>query len=388
MTRVAWFNCFAGVAGDMALGALIDAGASVDQIRVALDTLELGGWQLSAEHTSRNGLSATRAVVDVDEQGARRTYADISTILDKAQLPARARRRAAEVFDRLAEAEAAIHGVPKQDVHFHELGGVDTIVDIVGTCVALSLLDIDEVRSSAIGVGTGTVRSEHGILPNPPPAVTRLLEGAPVVGNDIDAELTTPTGAALLSTLATEFGAMPSMTIGVTGFGAGSRDDSTIPNVTQVVIGDLTATPAWTTETTLLVETTVDDVTGEVLAHTISTMLDLGANDAWITPVTMKKGRPGHMISVLVDPLRHEDVVTGLMAETGTLGVRTRAVDRRVASRDTGKVNLDGIAVRVKAGPYGAKAEHEDLVAAAAVLGLPIRELARRAEQLWRDSTD
>ncbi|MFI0366283.1 LarC family nickel insertion protein [Actinomadura sp. 1N219] len=240
MTKIAYFNCFAGVAGDMALGSLLDAGADLGEVRAMLKGLDVPGWSLDVERVSRRGIAATRAIVDVEDDAVSRTHAVIEEIVTAAPLPGRVRERALTVFRTLAEAEGAVHGMPPEDVHFHEVGGHDAIVDIVGTCAALETLGVDEVRAAPIPVGRGFIRCRHGLIPNPGPAVVELLARAraPIQGHDIDSEMATPTGTALLVTLATAFGPMPSMTVTGNGFGAGTKIFGDFPNVTQVVLGE------------------------------------------------------------------------------------------------------------------------------------------------------
>lgn len=239
--RIAYVNCFAGVAGDMALGALLDAGADLGEVRAMLKGLGVPGWSLEAERVSRRGIAATRAVVGVEDDAVSRTHAVIEDLVGSSPLPERVKDRALEVFRTLAEAEGAVHGTPPEDVHFHEVGGHDAIVDIVGTCAALETLGVEEVRAAPIPVGRGFIRCRHGLIPNPGPAVVELLARAraPVEGRDIDAEMATPTGTALLVTLAAEFGPMPSMTVTGNGFGAGTKVFGDFPNVTQVVLGEI-----------------------------------------------------------------------------------------------------------------------------------------------------
>src|SRR5438270_7749154 len=232
---LAWFHCFAGIAGDMALGSLVDAGADLDEIRRILHRLPIGGWALEVEPVLRAGVAATQVHVRAEEDGVVRTYAHISGIVDEARLPDRVRDRAQAVFAAMAEVEGRLHRRPPGQVHFHELGGVDAIVDVVGTCAGLELLGGDEVWGSAVATGTGMVRTAHGMLPNPAPAVVALLSGAPTYGRDVNVELVTPTGAALLAALAVGYGPLPPMTTGATGFGAGSRDLDRLPNTTQLV---------------------------------------------------------------------------------------------------------------------------------------------------------
>ena len=241
MTRLAWFHCFSGIAGDMALGALIDAGADPAEVERHCRRLPVAGWALRTDRVLRAGLAGTRATVEVEPDGQpHRRAADILALIAAAELPERAARRARATFEALAAVEGRLHGLAPSEVRFHEVGAVDSIVDIVGTCVALELLDIDEVRASPVAQGTGTVRAAHGVLPNPPPAVVALLAGAgaPTYGLDIAKELTTPTGAALLAALASGFGPLPAMSVIASGFGAGARDLDGRPNHTQVVVGE------------------------------------------------------------------------------------------------------------------------------------------------------
>jgi uncharacterized protein (TIGR00299 family) protein len=316
----------------------------------------------------------------------------VRALLDAAQLPERVHQRASAVFERLAAVEGAIHGVDPDDVEFHEVGSLDAIVDVVGTCAALEDLGVDEVRSAPVTVGVGTARSAHGILPNPAPAVVALLAAAaaPVQGVDVPMELTTPTGAALLAGLASGFGPMPAMTPHAVGYGAGTRDLDGRPNVVQVEIG--TATPALPLglpgQPVMLLEVNVDDATGEVLAHTITALLATGAHDAWVTPIVMKKGRPAHTVSVLADPVLAPDVAARLCAETGSLGVRGRVIERWPRAREDRVVEVDGVPVRIKVGAGRIKVEHDDAADAARRLALPLREVLARAEAAARRSGD
>ncbi len=386
MTNVAWFHCFCGIAGDMALGSLIDAGADIDDVREICNRIPVGGWKLDAESVMRGGVGATHVIVHTEESGVVRTAGHISALIEEARLPERVRRRALATFDALARAEGRLHRRPPEQVHFHEVGGLDAIVDVVGTCAALELLDIEEVHSSAVANGVGMVRAAHGLLPNPAPAVVELLRGAPTFGVDIAAELTTPTGAALLAANVTRWGPLPMMTIAATGFGAGTRELEARPNLTQVVVGTLAdAMPAGQPVT--LLEVNVDDVTGETLAHAIAMVMDAGAHDAWITPILMKKGRPAYTVSALCDPSLAVQVASTLTKETGSLGVRGQTLERWPAPRRQDEVDVDGAIIRVKVGPGRVKVEHDDAARAARRLGMPLREVVSRAEEAWRQET-
>jgi pyridinium-3,5-bisthiocarboxylic acid mononucleotide nickel chelatase len=380
---LAWFHCFAGIAGDMTLGALVDAGADLDEIRDVLDRLPVGGWSLDAEPVLRSGVAATQVHVGAADDGVVRTYAHISALIDEARLPERVRDRAQSAFSAMAQVEGRLHRRPPEQVHFHEVGGIDAIVDVVGTCAALEVLGVDQVFASAVATGTGMIRSAHGVLPNPAPAVLDLLQGVPTYGVDVTVELTTPTGAALLAATAGGYGPMPPLTVAATGYGAGSRELDGLPNVLQVVLGDRVADTR-AAQPVALLEVNVDDATGETLAHAVAALLDGGAHDAWVTPIVMKKGRPAHTVSVLADLALVEQLRGILVAETGSLGVRGVTLERWPSARAEDEVEVDGMPVRVKVSPGRVKVEHADAARAARRSGLPLREVVSRAEQAWR----
>jgi pyridinium-3,5-bisthiocarboxylic acid mononucleotide nickel chelatase len=415
---VAWFHCFAGIAGDMALGSLLDAGADFDEVMTLLQSLPLTGWTLERESVLRGGIAGTRAIVTVNDSVVVRTHAHIVGLIEEARLPDRVTRRALAAFGALAEVEGRLHHRPVDQVHFHEVGGHDAVVDIVGTICALEVLGVDEVESSPIATGMGMVRTAHGMLPNPAPAVVSLLEGMPTWGRDLPVELTTPTGAALVATLASGFGPMPAMRVTTNGFGAGTREIDELPNLTQVVIGtridrlsgdDLSSPTLGSAvisrlpgsgaddgghpdadagQPVALLEANVDDATGEQLAHAIESLLEAGAHDAWLSPVVMKKGRPGTVVHVLCDPVAARRLRRVLRAETGTLGVRATTAERWVASRSFDTVEIDGNLIRIKVSPGRIKAEHDDVARAARLLGTPLRDVAFRAEARWRQQQD
>ena len=383
--RLAWFHCFSGIAGDMALGSMLDAGADVDEVRGMVERLPVRGWSLEAEPVLRCGIAATKAHVRVEESTVVRTASHIAALVEEARLPERVRRRALTVFSALADAEGRLHRRAPEQVHFHEVGGLDAIVDVVGTCAALEVLEIDTVYASVIVTGTGMVRAAHGLLPNPAPAVVELLAavGAPTRGIDLGVELTTPTGAALMASLASGFGPLPPMTIDCSGFGAGSRDIDGQPNATQVVIG----TPSEAVlggQPVVVLEVNVDDATGETLAHTIDALLGSGAHDAWITPILMKKGRPAYTVSALADVALSTQVAEVLARETGSLGVRGSTIDRWPSARQTNTVEVAGYPVRVKVSPGRIKVEHDDAARVARRAGLPLREVLSMAEEAGR----
>ncbi|GAC1529677.1 MAG: nickel pincer cofactor biosynthesis protein LarC [Acidimicrobiales bacterium] len=385
----AWFHCFAGIAGDMAFGALIDAGADLTEVRRILERIPLGGWEIDAEAVLCNGVAATHLDVHCHETGIVRTHAHIQGLLSEARLPPRVLDRSLAIFGALAEVEGRLHRRPPAQVHFHEVGGLDAIVDIVGTCAALEVLGVDDVFASPVATGMGMIRSSHGLLPNPAPAVVELLRGAPTYGLDLPLELTTPTGAAILVALGSGFGPMPPMTIAATGYGAGSRTLEHLPNCTQVVLGtSMAQSPFGDGQPVVELSTNVDDATGETLGHAIEALMEAGALDAWVTAVVMKKGRPGHLVSAIADEALSGQVAATLMRETGSLGVRGRPVARWVADRALASVTVEGHAVRVKVSPGRVKAEHDDVARVARLTGLGLRVVARRAEDAWQPAPD
>jgi pyridinium-3,5-bisthiocarboxylic acid mononucleotide nickel chelatase len=412
--RVAWFHCFAGIAGDMALGSLLDAGADLAEVVTLLERIPFRGWSLEVEPVLRGGVAASRAVVTVQDTVVVRTHAHIVGLVEEARLPDRVAQRALAVFGVLADVEARLHRRPVDQVHFHEVGGHDSIVDVVGTAAALEVLGIDEVRSSPVATGLGMVRSAHGMLPNPAPAVVALLEGVPTWGRPIGVELTTPTGAALLAGLSSGFGPLPPMRLTGQGFGAGTRELDDLPNCTQVVTGvrvgagvrtGVSAEPSHDGQVVeggdlaaggdidldigqpvSVLAVNVDDATGEQLAHAVSVLLDAGAYDAWLTPVVMKKGRPGTVVQVLCDPAMAPSLRSVLRDSTGSLGVRMTTSQRWPVARSLDSVWIDGQLIRIKVSRGRVKAEHDDVARAARLSGKPLREVAFEAEALWRSA--
>lgn len=383
MTRLAWFHCFSGIAGDMALGALVDAGADGDQVVELVERLPVGGWKLEFEPVLRCGIAATKARVHAEDTTVHRTAGNITAMIEEAGLPERVARRSLATFHALAEVEGRLHNRPPSQVHFHEVGALDSIVDVVGTCAALEVLGIDEVHASSVATGTGMVRSAHGLIPVPAPATVGLLAGAPTHGTDLPFELTTPTGAALLAATACGWGAMPAMAIAASGFGAGDRDLDGQPNATQVVVGEATVADQ-PGQPVAVLEVNVDDATGEALAHAVERCLEAGAHDAWVTPIVMKKGRPAHVVSALCDPARMGEVAAVLTAETGSLGVRGHTIERWPAARSLDEVEVLGERIAMKVTAGRAKPEHDDAARAARLLGLPLREVVSLAEEAWR----
>jgi uncharacterized protein (TIGR00299 family) protein len=404
---ICWINPFTGLAGDMLLGALLDAGAPLDAVRAAITATGLTGWELTCERTVSHGLSATRVLVDVRDQATERRAAELIA-LASLSAPQPVADLAVRALTAIAATEAALHDADPHAVHLHELGGHDTLIDIVGTAAALHALGVTAVHSMPLPLGTGHVRTRHGILPCPAPATLGLLEGAVVTGTDLPGETVTPTAAALLLAAGTRYTSPPAITVTRTGYGAGSRQLPDRPNVALVTLGTVTpgtaASPAAAqgtgavtgvaaaaepgAETLEILATNLDDVTGETLGYVISQALAAGALDAWVTPAVMKKGRPAHVLHVLVRPQDAPALQQLVFAETGSLGIRRSTVSRTPLRRRSTTIDLDGVSIRVKHGPHGAKPEHDDLVAAAGELGLPLRAVAGRVARALDNQTD
>ena len=395
--RIAYFDCIAGIAGDMALGALVDAGADLDEITASLARLPIDPFEIESEDVETHGLHALRVHVRTGPGSVVRTYANIRSLLDQADLPEDARALANRIFRRLAEAEAVIHGREVERVTFHEVGAVDSIVDIVGTALAITALGIERVFASPVPTGLGMVRTQHGSMPIPAPAVVELLRGAPIFSRSVPMELVTPTGAAILAATVEGFGDMPMLRPDAVGYGAGStRAD--FPNVLRVIVGDedtshraapsVPRDPGAAT-TAVVLETNVDDLGPEIAAYALERLLAAGAQDAWLTPIVMKKGRSAVSISVLCDPERADDLRELLFRETGTLGVRSSRVDKLALEREHMKVATRYGSVEVKVGtmdgrPVSASPEYEDCARVALEAGVPLKEIYEEAVRLAR----
>ena len=388
---ICWLNPVTGLAGDMLLGALLDAGAPLAAVRDAISATGLTGWELTSEPVTSHGLSATRVHVHVQDPATERKAADLITLASCAR-PQPVADLAVRALTAIAETEARLHAASPAEVHLHELGGHDTLIDIVGTAAALHVLGVNAVHSSPLPLGTGHVRTRHGILPCPAPATLVLLEGAAVTGSDLAGETVTPTAAALLRAAGARYDPPPAMTLARTGYGAGTRQLPDRPNVAVATLGTAvtqgTAAAAVGTEAVEVLETNLDDVTGEALGYVMTAALAAGALDAWVTPAVMKKSRPAHVLHVLTRPEGTQALQELIFTETGTLGIRRATVIRTPLPRHTTTLDLDGVPVRIKHGPHGAKPEHDDLAAAAARLGIPLRAAAERAARALNSQED
>ncbi|MEO6090122.1 MAG: nickel pincer cofactor biosynthesis protein LarC [Umezawaea sp.] len=377
MSRVCVISPFTGLAGDMLLAALIDAGAPLEAVRAAVTDTGLTGWDLTVTRVLTHGLTGSRAVVSVTDDATSRKAGELIDMAGRVRDRAVA-DIAVAALRAIAEVEGHLHGEDPDQVHLHELGGHDTLVDIVGVAAALHALDVRTVHCEALPIGTGTVRTAHGVLPCPAPATSALLRGAHVVGTTLPGETVTPTAAALLRAVAADYGPAPRMRMAATGYGAGTRTLPDRPNVAVVRLGDRETADV---RDLVVLETNLDDVTGEVLGYVVALLLDSGALDSWITPAVMKKGRPAHVLHALAAPEHADEVERLMFAETGTLGVRRTSVRRTAAPRTTDTVHVHGMAVRRKHGPHHGKAEYDDAVAVARQTGLPLRSVLAMAAE-------
>jgi len=387
--RVAHFDPFAGAAGDMIVGALIDAGAPLDGVREAVGSLGLPGLVLEAGKVRRGGLDGTRFAVKAPHEHRHRHLPDILALLEKSSLAERARERAVMIFTRLAEAEGAVHGISPEEVHFHEVGAADSIADVTGAVAALELLGIERVSSGPPALGhEGFVECAHGKLPVPVPAVVELCKGFEVRPGLAGVEMTTPTGAAILTALAGEFSALPEMELGAAGCGAGTRDDERLANLLRVFIGETAAAGAGGEGGVVEISTVIDDLPGEVLGYLFERLPAAGALEVSVLPCTLKKNRPGHRLTVLAPASRLDPLAAAIFRETSTLGLRYAPVDRLKLERRCEEVSTRWGTVRVKCGYLGgdlvtASPEYEDCRRLAAEQDVPLKDVQAEASRLF-----
>jgi len=399
---VLYFDCFSGASGDMLLGALIDAGVPLAEIRRALGSLAVDPDAVWTEPVVRTGIRATKFCVR-GEPGAHthagdhradhephRTLAEIAALIDGSALSATGKARAKALFNRLGEVEAAIHGVPLDQVHLHEVGALDSIIDIVGAVHALEYLGADRVVASPLNVGSGSVRAAHGVYPVPAPATLQLLAGAPVYAGPQKAEMVTPTGALLVAGYAAAFGPLPRMTVRTVGYGAGSRDFPDAPNVLRVVIGEEQAVSDAAPSRVVVIEAEIDDMTPQLFGVAMDALLAAGALDVFYTSVQMKKNRPGTLLTVIAPPERRVSLTALIFRETTTIGVRYRESEREVLDRETVVVATAVGPIRVKVARQRGEVlnvspEFDDCVRAARAAGRPVKEVQALAVRAFHD---
>jgi len=381
--RILYIDCFSGIAGDMMLGALLDLGLSRSHLEEQLRTLDLPQWQLRTDRCTRQGLGGIDVQVQyptTEDTGHGRTWSGIRSMIESSELSGGAKKTACAIFERLAQAEAHIHGVDVADVHFHEVGGVDAIVDICGTAVGLEWLGVDEVVSAAVPAPGGWTSAEHGRLPLPAPATLACLKGCDVVATNDSGEWVTPTGAAILSTITARFDSLPSMTIDAIGYGAGDRDPTNRPNLLRLVLGTSTGDGG---SGELKIEANIDDMSPELIAYLMQRLFEAEANDVWLTPIQMKKGRPATQLSVLTDEHSKGKMIQLILEESTTIGVRVLPIQRHRTTRRIESIDTAWGPVRVKVALDGDRIinrapEFEDCQRIAREHGIPLKEVFHR----------
>lgn len=389
--KIAWLECATGISGDMTLGALIDLGVDLAAIRSAIDSLGLPDVSLRVETVIKNGFRATHVLVQHPEQHAHRHYADICDILDQSSLSESQKQIAQALFLAVAESEARVHGSTVDKVHFHEVGAIDSIVDIIGVAVAFDLLDVDRIVCNRIPTGRGFVNIDHGICPVPAPGTAEILKGVPLVDIPVEAELTTPTGAAIVRTLADSFGPMPSMTIEHVGYGAGTMTFPQRANVLRVFVGSSGAEP--NVEYVSLLETNLDDVSPEIVGYVREQLVTSGALDAFAIPIDVKKDRSGVILSVICRPEMADELESLIFDETKTLGIRRTLVQRRTQHRQVCEVDTPWGRVKGKLSwrtghSASFSPEFEDCAEVARRHGVPLREIYLAAESGFQQSAN
>jgi uncharacterized protein (TIGR00299 family) protein len=383
--KAAYFDCFSGISGDMTLGALVDAGCPLDVLRSKLQGLQVPGWEISAKKVWKNGMAATHVSVKTEDTQTHRPLTTILGILQNATLDNLVKERSAAIFTKLGEAEAAVHAVPIEKIHFHEVGAVDAIVDIVGACIGFGELGFKKFACSPLNVGGGTARMAHGILPVPAPATARLLIGKPTYSSGAQKELVTPTGAAIVATLCDFFGPQPAMKVSAIGYGAGTTDLEARPNVLRIMAGEVSDKAIDSHGGTIRVlEANLDDMNPQIFGYLLEKALAAGALDVFATPIHMKKSRPGTLVTILCKPEDESKFQEMLFAETTTLGVRSHLVDRRALPREFVKVVTRFGEVRLKISRsegrvQRASPEFEDCRKLAEEKDVPLQEVMEQA---------
>jgi uncharacterized protein (TIGR00299 family) protein len=387
--KTLYFDCFAGCSGDMILGALVGAGVDPRALTEQLQSLGVNGWKIDFDKVDRSGISATHARVQVPHEHAHRHLKDIHKIIYESQLSDGVKDRAARIFSRLAEAEAQVHNLPIEKIHFHEVGALDAIIDVCGAAIGFELLGIEKFLCSALRVGTGMIEMAHGHFPIPPPAVASLLAGKPIYAGEVEGEFVTPTGAAIIVTVCEQFGPMPPMTTAATGYGAGTRDHKHFPNVLRMFVGETAKETTTLDEHLLMIEAGIDDMSPQVFGHVMDRAFETGALDCYLTPVQMKKNRPGVLLSILCRPADREKFLRMLFVETTTIGARSYEVARRELVRETVRVETQFGPIDVKVargeGSVNAMPEFDQCRAAAAKNGVALRQVQDAARIAYAD---
>ena len=383
--KTLYFDCFAGASGNMTLAALVSLGVDKTALIEQLRRLNISDFNIEFSTVDRSGISAVYADVKVPHERVHRHLSDIKKIINESTLSEAVKERAVAIFTRLAEAEAKIHGIEVEKVHFHEVGAMDAIVDVVGACIGFEMLGIERFTCSKVHVGSGFAQMAHGRFPIPPPAVAELLTRAAIYSTDIEGELITPTGAAIISTVCESYGAIPELKVERTGYGAGTREYKDFPNALRIILGEtdrnaISDHRPLTTDHLVLLETNIDDLSPQILGYVMDRAFLLGALDCWFTPIQMKKNRPATMVSVLCDLSKKDDITALLYSETSTLGVRLTYVDRECLPREVVKVRTEHGEVAVKIARFNdkivnAKPEYDQVREIAERIHKPLKEV-------------
>src|SRR5687768_14531610 len=379
--RALYFDCFAGASGNMILGALIAAGVDSDDLKAELQKMDIPDFELELEIVDRSGIASTHVTVRVPKERGHRHLSDIEKIISGSALSETVKTRSTAIFRRLAEAEGKVHGITVEKVHFHEVGGMDAIIDVVGSCIGFEMLRIENFVSSKIHLGSGFIEMAHGRFPVPPPAVAELLRGIPVYSTEVEGELTTPTGAAIISTLCDSYGSIPEMLVEHTAYGAGTRTYEKFPNALRVLIGEMAGEQTSTvSEQLILLQTNIDDASPQILGFVMERAFELGANDCWFTPIQMKKNRPATMLSVLCSQEKKHQITELIYRETTSLGVREQPLLRDALIREVAQVNTEYGSIDVKIGMLDGKIvnampEYDQVQEAAREHGVPFSKV-------------
>jgi hypothetical protein len=383
--KTAYFDCFSGISGDMTLGALVDAGVGIDALRAGLAKLRLTGYEVKAEKVNRSGIAATKAHVVIDRKSqSTRHLSDILDIIEGSPLSPAVKEKSGRIFKRMAEAEAKVHGTVPDKIHFHELGAIDAIADIVGSVIGLELLGITRIITSPVNVGAGTVQTSHGIFPIPAPATAELLKGIPFYQSSTQFELATPTGAAIISTLCDSSGSLPAMTVDRIAYGAGDKDFPDRPNVLRLMIGELSHN--YEEDASIVIETNIDDMSPQVYDYVIEKLMDQGAHDVYLSPIIMKKGRPAILLSVLADRSKSDALLDVIFHETTSIGVRIQEVGRKKLSREIREVDTLYGRVGIKVSKRGneiltVSPEYDDCRRIAEEKNVPLKKVIEEAKK-------
>lgn len=388
--RVAYFDCFSGVSGDMILGALIDAGLDLGELESELGKLKVSGYKIKADNVLRKGISGTKFSIDITEQNTERRLKDVIELIDQSDLDNDVKDLSKKIFEQLATIEAKIHHKNVEDVHFHEIGALDSIIDVIGSLIGIKKLGIEAVYSSKVHVGTGFVECRHGRLPIPAPATLELLRDIPIYSTGIQAELVTPTGAVILKTLSKGFGVMPEMKVEKIGYGAGSRDLE-IPNLLRIYISEASG-EKYEEDEVILIETNIDDINPEFFDYVSESLLRKGALDVFMTPIFMKKNRLGTMLSVLTTLDKLDEILSTVFTETTTLGVRIHHLERKKLTKEIISVGTRFGDVKVKIGKIGGQIknispEYENCKEIAVKQGIPLKDVYDEAKEAARKAS-